>query len=68
MLNQNAFDQEPNHLWMATGRKKEIHDPTKASHYRRDLQEACPFSLYLLTSLPYSIKEAGIQTPIRWLF
>ena len=25
------------------------------------------FLLHLLTSLPYSIKEPGIQTPIRWL-
>ena len=68
MLNQSAFvHPDPVHLWMAAKKKKLTHPLPEAGHSRGHLQILWPF--YFTSSSPpllYSIKETGIQTPIRW--
>ena len=60
---------DPVHLWMAARKKKLTHPLTQAGHSREYLQILWPF--YFTSSSPAllcSIKETGIQTPIRWFF
>ena len=60
---------DPVHLWMAVRKKKLTltHPLPEAVHSRGYLQNLWPF--YFTSSSPplvCSIKETGIQTPIRW--
>ena len=60
---------DPVHLWVAIRKKKLTHPLPESSHARRYLQNLWPF--YFISSSPpplCAIKEAGIQTLIRWLF
>ena len=60
---------DPVHLWMATRKKKLTHPLPEAGHSRRYLQDLWPF--YFTSSPPpplCSMKETGIQTPIRYIF
>ena len=60
---------DPVLLWMDTGSKKLTCLFPEAGHSRRCLQDLWPF--YFTIPLPPpldSIKEPGIQTPIKWWF
>ena len=60
---------DPDHLWMAARKKKLTHPLPEAGHSRKHLENLRPF--YFTSSSPpllCSIKETGIQTPIRWFW
>ena len=63
ILNQNPFVQEPEHLWMATGRKKLTHLLPRLAIPGDICEINGLFTLLPHLSLLYSIKEPGIQTP-----
>ena len=67
-LNQNAFLQDPLHLWMATGREKLTVPSLRLAIPGDIFARLIAFLLYFLTFLPTPIKQSGIQTPRRWLF
>ena len=62
-LSQNPFVQDPEHLWMATGRKKLTHLLPRLAIPGDICEINGLFTLLPHLSLLYSIKEPGIQTP-----